>query len=197
MQSVAQAHAALRAHTDLQFDLAAAKPVEPPAWLVWLSQHLQFVAPMGTFLFWACIIVGAALIIYLIARTVLRNRTRHDVAPVVDEVAAWRPEEKAARALLAEAEDLAAQGQFGQAVHLLLHRSIEDIQRRRPRDLRPALTSREIAGAAWMPTLVRSAFGLMATLVERSLFAGGTLERGDWENARGAYSEFALPRSWK
>ncbi len=197
-QSVAKAHEALRARADIQFEMAAAKPPEVPEWMRWLGKQLAQLAPVAPWIFWTCVAIGAAIILYLIVTAILRWLPSRDTAAAAEpDVAEWRPTEKAARALLADAEALASQGRFEEAVHLLLQRSLEDIQRNRPRLLRPALTSREIAGADWMPGIVRRAFTAMAAPVERSLFGGRSLARADWEEARAAYGEFALPGAWK
>ena len=164
----------------------------------WLAQQLTHLAPYAGIIFWTCVAAAVALLAYLLFATFYRRRRSGDAeAEAVEDATSWRPSEKAARALLGEAEALAAQGQYAQAVHLLLQRSLEDIQRHRPRLLKPALTSREIAGADWMPGLVRRAFAAMAAPVERSLFGGRPLAQADWEEARAAYGEFALPRAWK
>jgi len=148
-------------------------------------------------LFWVLIGVIGAAILFLVARWLSRLERRAKVeAEAEADVATWRPEEKAARALLAEADAMAEAGNFGEAVHLLLQRGLEDIVRRRPRLLRPALTSREIAALDALPRLVRSTFTTMAAAVERSLFAGRAITRATWEEARAAYTEFALPGSW-
>lgn len=197
-QSVARAHEALRARSDIQFEMSTAKPPEIPPWMRWLARQLDGVAPYMGWILLACVVIGAAIILYLVVSSLIRARPSGDAeAAATQDVAAWRPSEKAARALLADAEALAAQGRYEEAVHLLLQRSLEDIQRHRPRLLRPALTSREIAGSEWMPGIVRRAFAAMATPVERSLFGGRSLARTDWEEARAAYGEFALPGAWR
>lgn len=197
-QSVARAHEALRARSDIQFEMSTAKPPEIPPWMRWLARQLDGVAPYMGWILLACVVIGAAIILYLVVSSLIRARPSGDAeATATQDVAAWRPSEKAARALLADAEALAAQGRYEEAVHLLLQRSLEDIQRHRPRLLRPALTSREIAGSEWMPGIVRRAFAAMATPVERSLFGGRSLARTDWEEARAAYGEFALPGAWR
>ncbi|MEI9849813.1 MAG: hypothetical protein WDN24_01895 [Sphingomonas sp.] len=91
---------------------------------------------------------------------------------------------------------MAAAGRYEAAVRLLLHRGLEDIARRRPKLLRPALTSREIARTPELPGAVRQTFAAMAAPVERSLFGGRALDRGAWETARDAYRAFALPEAW-
>jgi hypothetical protein len=197
-ETVAAAHAQLRARTDIQFDLPVAKPPEVPAWLRWLAKALEPVAPYAGWIFWTMVILGALLILWLVFGSLIRNRRQGDAEATSEhEAAAWRPEERIARALLAEADAMAEAGRYEEAARLLLHRSLEDIARNRPRLLRPALTSREIARSAGLPQRVRDAFIAMATPVERSLFGGRSLQRGDWEEARSAYGAFALPGSWK
>src|SRR6185369_17130871 len=101
------------------------------------------------------------------------------------------PEAKEARELLSEADALAAQGLYSEAAHLLLFRSIEDIDDKRPDLLRPALTSRDICALEEIPGPPRSAFARIAAMVERSLFAGRPLVSSDWGDCRAAYEEFA------
>lgn len=191
-QTVAEAHARLRAHAEIQFDMPLPAPKPPPAqWSGGL--------PAIDFLFWPLVVIGGALILFLIGRALYLHFQKPPGAKesAGRDIEQWRPEEKAARTLLAEADAMAEAGRYGEAAHLLLHRSLEDIAARRPRLLRPALTSREIARVSALPDAVRSAFAAMAAPVERSLFGGRTLTRDAWEAARAAYGEFALPGAWK
>jgi hypothetical protein len=159
---------------------------------------LEPIAPFAGWIFWGVVIAGVAVILWLVARHFYLNRRQGEVrADAQDDAAAWRPEERVARALLAEADAMAAAGRYEEAARLLLHRSLEDIARHRPRLLRPASTSREIGAAADLPQLVRGAFAAMAAPVERSLFGGRSLQRSDWEEARSAYGSFALQGSWR
>jgi len=197
-ESIAAAHAKLRARTDIQFELPAAKPTEIPPWLRWLGRALEPLGPHMTWIFWTLVALGGATILWLIVRSLLHKRGQADAhAAPESEVALWRPEEKVARALLAEADAMAAEERYEEAARLLLHRGLEDIARNRPRLLRPALTSREIGAMAGLPERVRAAFVALAMPVERSLFGGRSLARSDWEEARAAYGAFALPGSWK
>ena len=84
--------------------------------------------------------------------------------------------------MLGEADALAAEGLYSEAARLLLYRSIEDIDDKRPDLVRPALTSRDIGALSDIPGRPRSAFARIAMMVERSLFARaaaglGRLER--------------------
>ncbi len=105
----------------------------------------------------------------------------------------WTPAQEPARAWLKEADILAAEGRYGEAVHRLLLRSVEDIARWRPGAVSPSSTSRDLAGAPALPPSARGAFAQIAALVERSLFGGRALSPADWGHARDAYAAFALP----
>lgn len=113
------------------------------------------------------------------------------------ETAAWRPEEEQAVQLLDEADVLANEGRYDEAVHLLLHRSIGEIGAHRPDLVRPALTSRDIARHPLLPPGPASAFARIAALVERSFFARRPLGPDDWQACRVAYREFAFAEGWQ
>ncbi len=209
------AHDALRADPSVQFDLRAAPPPpKPPAWLIHLGEWLESVLrPVGRGLAWLfgllpdapyARILAAALLLWVIVDRVRygqwrlprwRRRTVTDALPEDDPQ--WTPEAAPARAWLREADALAAEGRYAEAVHHLLIRSIEDIGRRRPRLLRPALTSRDIAAADGIPSTARDIFTGIARIVERSLFGGRAVGATDWSEARTAYADFALPKVWK
>ena len=106
----------------------------------------------------------------------------------------WAPAAGDALALLEDADALAAQGRYDEATHLLLKRSVGQIAAARPDLVEPATTARELAALPSLPDGARTAFGTIATRVERSLFALRTLSADDWQAARAAYAEFALAR---
>ena len=109
----------------------------------------------------------------------------------------WRPEEAQAAQLLDEADLLAGQGRYDEAARLLLHRSIGEIDAHRPDLVRPALTSRDIAGHPLLPAGPAAAFARIAMLVERSLFARRPLGPDDWQECRVAWREFAFAEGWQ
>jgi hypothetical protein len=220
-ERLAAAHKALKADSSIQFTLQPAPPPpKPPAWLreffEWLGEVLK---PVGRFLNWIgsffpdapyaraflwLVLAGAALLFaVMVWRRVregqwrLRRRRAGVGAQAEVEDEAWAPEAAPARAWLREADALAAEGRYAEAVHHLLFRSVEDIARRRPRVVRPALTSRELAAAASIPAGARDLFARIAGLVERSLFGGRAVEAPDWAAARAAYADLVLPRTWR
>lgn len=200
-EALAQAHARLLKDDSLQFDrIGFDRPeVRTPGWLSWIGDALQFIAPVLQWVFWIGLALVAALILYAIVREILRMRAP-PAKPVKPRRAAeeqWRPDARAARDLLAEADALAAQGRYAEASHLLLLRSVQDIEKRQPRMVRVSLTTREIARLKALPDAARPAFALIGRMVERSLFGGAPVGADDFAKCRQAYEAFALPEGWK
>lgn len=214
------AHRALKADPDIQFQLQRVESPKPPEWLIhflgWLGHVLRPVgrffgwidsflpsAPWAKIFLWTVIALAAATLLIVLWRGLrdgrwewpFRRRLLASDAPAPEEE--WRPEEAPARAWLEEADRLAGEGRYAEAIHHLLLRSVDDIARRRPRLVRPALTSRELAAASAVPAAARDLFARIAAMVERSLFGGRDIEAADWSAARGAYADFVLPRAWK
>jgi hypothetical protein len=193
-QKLAAAHQALLHARGLQLDFKSAPPPPPvPAWLDKLLQALGELAPILKFLFWGGLALGGALILWFVVNELLATgRRASSAAPPAD----WRPEPERARALLEEADRLAAAGRFGEAIHILLFRSIDDLTGRRPGLIRPALTSRDIAGLDQMPAPARGAFARIAERVERNVFGGRPVGAEDFAHARGDYEAFAFSEGW-
>lgn len=193
-RKLAAAHRALTHTRGLQLDFQAAPPAPTlPPWVEELFRALGQLAPVFSLLFWGGLALGAILIVVFVAREIQAMRGRNPkAAPPVD----WRPEPAMARALLEEADRLAAAGRYGEAIHILLFRSIEDLAGRRPGLIRPALTSRDIAHLDEMPAPARSAFARIAERVERSFFGGRAAGSEDFAGARGDYEAFAFSGGW-
>ena len=191
--TLAEAHARLRADSSIQWTLPDAPPPPapkpPPAWLEWLFNHLGLVGGAGNAALYAVIGFAATAVLWLAARWWLERRRRS----VSEEEAEWRPDAGVARALLDEAEALAAKGRYAEAARLLLHCSLEDVERRRPGLVRPALTARELARADALPPAARAALAPIVRIVEHGLFAGRDVTGALWEEARDSYRRFALP----
>ncbi|MEC3950755.1 DUF4129 domain-containing protein [Sphingobium sp. HWE2-09] len=218
---LAAAHRALLSGGDVQFDMMPAPARQPPpAWLKALGEWLEkALAPVGRFLrwigsfmpdapyarifLWTIIAVLALLILWMVVDRVRngewrlprwrRRRTAMAVDGAEDD---WTPDAAPARAWLEEADALAAQGHYAQAVHHLLLRSVEDLARRRPQIVRPALTSRDLSRADGIPSAPRRLFAEIAQAVERSLFGGRPIDADEWGRCRHAYADFAQTRNW-
>lgn len=201
IRDLAPAHRALLDQRQLQFQFGKLPPPPKlPHWLEALIQGLaQILGPVLPYLFWGALALGALTILVFTVREVLHRRrepVRWRAGAMGKEEPAWRPEPEQARALLAEADSLAARGLYEEAAHLILLRSIEDIRSRRPNAVKPSLTSRDIAGLPGLPAEARDIFTAMAQAVERSLFGGRSLGRDEFAHCRAAYEAFAAPGAW-
>jgi hypothetical protein len=191
-------HKALLNHSDYQFSLPETHLAKPPEWTLALG---RFLAAHWPAIKWGIWIVAGAIVLwvaYLLLRKYvpLLPHLFHRRSPSMETDEEWRPIPAAARELLGESDALAAEGRYGDAVHLLLLRSIEDIEQRRPNLLRPNLTSREIGRLEALPEAARHTFEGIARMVERGLFAGEAIGRADFASCRAAYERFALPEVW-
>lgn len=198
IDAVARAHAALLRDPTLQFAFQTVTPPQPPSWLKPLLEFLRLIAPAMKWVFWGGVALALGMVLFFIARELIRvrwpgRRTRTQAAP---PAADWRPAPEKARALLEDADRLAGQGRFAEASHLLLHRSIEEIEGRRPRAVRPSLTARDIARLDSLPAAARAPFQLIAAVVERSFFGGREVDAEAFAECRRAYEAFAFPEAW-
>ena len=191
----------LRADSSIQF--APVPPPPPqvtPDWLLAVGRFLErLLRPLGElmgmdwrWLMWTLIAAAGAGALWLgwtllIAPWLAKRRIKDDATS--EE---WTPDRAAALALLEDADRLAAAGQYGEAAHLLLLRSVGQIGQVRPGLLSPASTAREIGGLRGLPERARHAFATIALVVERSLFGLRGAGESDWTRAREAYAEFAL-----
>ncbi|HEY1448775.1 MAG TPA: DUF4129 domain-containing protein [Caulobacteraceae bacterium] len=198
------AHARLIGDKAIQFSFAPQPKIAPihlPDWLKALARAIGAVvraaSPLATYLFWVGLGLAAVVVLYVIAREVFGVRFgRRRRATARPSPADWRPEAFRARALLADADRLAALGRYDEAIHLLLFRSIDEIEDRRPHLVRPALTSRDIAALEALPEAARTTFAKIAQVVERSLFGGRPAQAASYAECRTAYEAFAFPQVW-
>lgn len=198
-EQLAAAHRALLADDTIQFDLPAYVPPKPPEPSA-LGDFLSWLSPYMIYLFWGAVIIGALIIAFLIFLEVKGVAWRFPWQRARGEAAAeaeWRPDTARAQILIAEADALAARGEYEEAVHLLLRRSVADIGTRLPDFLRPSLTARDIAGDDAVPSRARAAFGEMARIVEAGIFARRPVGAEGWKAARGAYERFAFSEAWR
>ena len=191
------AHQALAADKTLQFELRGIEPPPPPpGWLQPLIELLSAMGPVFKVVFWLGLAALVVAVLWFIARELIRIRMPDRTRSLDLEDDGWRPAPAAALALLSDADALAAEGRFAEAVQLLLLRSINDIDGRLPNTVRPALTARDIAGLSRLPAAARPAFDRIARVVESSLFGGRPVDRAAFVDCRQAYEAFAFPQAW-
>ena len=147
LDAVRAAHARLLKDGALQFDFKG-KPTPPkldePEWLKAIGRAIaalfEMIYPLLVVLFWIGVAAAVGALLFLIVREIAgvrfsrRRRAKAARAAPVD----WRPEAWKARALLEDADRLAAEGDFDEAVHLILFRSIDDRPKCGSPDRKPA-----------------------------------------------------------
>ena len=196
---MAAAHQALLRQPGLQFEFEAEPP--PPELPEWLRAFFEFLGgfqPVFEVLFWAAIALLVGLILYFVGRELLRYYRKEASGGNAgyDVVLDWRPPVARARALLSDADRLASEGRYAEAIHLLLFRSIEEIDAKRPHAVKPALTSRDILDLQALPSVARQSLSRLVTAVEWSFFGGRPVGPADFSACRRAYEEFAFPDTW-
>lgn len=205
--SFEELHKAYLADKDLQLERPGRQPREPieppkptPGWLRALGQFFDgLFSAIGPVLGYIGIGIVGLLVAWLlwflfgeaISMRFGRRKTARD-AVLESRVDDLRPDAAAARSLLEEADRLAAQGRFAEAVHLLLFRSIEDIQTQKEGRLPSSLTAREIGGLSDLPERARRALSPIIRVVEHSFFGGREVDAGGWQTARASYEDFAF-----
>jgi hypothetical protein len=168
----------------------------PPGWLRSIAMFLESLGPLFRALFYVVLAGVVLALLWFVFGEAIRIRlgwTREktiDGKKVID--LEYRPETSRARSLLEEADQLAADGRFAEAVHLLLFRSIEDLQARVSGGVPDSFTAREIAGLKQMPDAMRNALMPIIWVVERSFFGGRMVDQKSWEEARRSYEYFAF-----
>ena len=85
---------------------------------------------------------------------------------------------------LGDADTLARAGKYGEAIHVLLLRTLEELVRRLDRPLPRSLTSREILRAARITTVARTALRDIVGAVERTHFGAYPAQAGDYAACR-------------
>jgi hypothetical protein len=161
---------------DLQTDLPHQHSIEPiklqlPQEVVWLLL--------------AC---GAAFVLYSMRDALtFRRRTTEDWGEAGPEGSDGGPRSDAHA--LAAADDLARQGRFVEAMHILLLQSLADIRRRLGIEFADSLTSREILRGTRLPQQGRASLRAIVAAVEWTHFGGYPAALADYDACRRSFEE--------
>lgn len=172
---------------------------EPGPFARWLASLFGAIAPIIGYLLIGVLAVALLIALYFVFGESLSLRGRQKVEktePIISEAPDLRPEKDTAKALLEDADALAAAGRFAEAVHLLLFRSIDDIQEKQQGSVPRSLTAREIGRLDTLPKTVRGALSPIIQIVERSFFGGRPVDASGWQAARQSYESFAFGEVW-
>jgi hypothetical protein len=199
---VGAAHARLLSDRSIQFAFGAPPaPQTPPPWLRALldaiGHALRAAGPAISVILWTLLIVGVVgVLAFLGWELFFAPGRRERTVPLDLRAGAGVADVGRLRALLADADALAAQGRYAEAVHVLLFRSIDEVEDRGAERIVPSLTSRDIAALPGLPPEPRAAFQEIAGIVEKAVFGGRPVAEAGWMRCRGAYERFAFSPAW-
>jgi hypothetical protein len=148
-------------------------------------------SPIASSMLWVIVIVVVLLLIVFLVREL-----RGYESPAQVGVAAGPGEAAETTAAIVEqplddAEALARAGRFGEAIHALLLRTLEELMRRLDRPLPRSKTSREILAEVRLPEEARGALGHLVSAVEVSFFGGAEPGEGDYQACVERFRRFA------
>ena len=193
---IKRAYRAVKRDEAYQYELAEPIPRRPASAFEkaigrFFNAIFSFLAPLLVIIFWVGLGALGLAALYLIGRAIYETRFAkpEEKSEGDPEVPLYQPAQAQARILLDEVDKLAAEGRFGEAVHTLLFRSIQDIDRNRPNVVRRSLTAREIGSLSVLTAKARTAFSTIAGVSELAHFGGVSVNKTGFETARSAYAE--------
>ncbi len=194
----------VNAHKDLQTSFFNTPKPDPHAAEFWrkvfeaighffqgVAELFAPLAPIFPYLLYAIGFGVVCLLLSPVARLFLTTRFERLFArDHLKADAPWRPTREAVVALLGDIDALAAEGRYDEAVHLLLVRSVADINAYRPDMVRSHYSARDILNHPLLPEAARPAFRQIVEWVEKSYFAGIAAGKAGFEACRAAYVAF-------
>jgi hypothetical protein len=134
-------------------------------------------------LLWATVIVGTLVIAWSLRDSLpVIGRSRKIVAP--ERAPAQPAASKRMDAAQVEADDLARQGRYGEAMHVLLLKSLGEIRRQLGTSFAISLTSREILRRVQLPDIGQKSLTAIIRSVERTYFGGKDAGQSDYSDCR-------------
>jgi uncharacterized protein DUF4129 len=171
--AIRRATAGLGSALDLQETFPVSK--EPAPWSLIGPETVRV-------LLWIAVACGAAALAWYLADILprgLARRPRWGEDPDVEEGVS-----DPGAAAQADADDLAQQGRFAEAMHVLLLQSVAEMRKRPDASFADSLTSREILRRAPVSTPARSALGDIVASVERAWFGDHPAGAADYASCR-------------
>lgn len=135
-------------------------------------------------------IISVVLVVFFFAREFFGYSPDAE-ADEVDAPGEPEPDAEVVTAPLGDAELLAKQGRYGEAIHTLLLRTLEELKRRHHEPVPSSFTSREILARIALAEQARSALAGLITAVEVSHFGGQEPSSTDYQHCLGSFRTFA------
>jgi hypothetical protein len=180
-------------HLDLQTEM----PGEVEAPNQWFDLRLS--GELVRWALWGAVVVGVLVVIWSLRDSLpVLSRSRKIAAP--EEVLPSSARSGRMDEAQLEADDLARQGQYGEAMHVLLFKSLNEIRRQLGVSFAISLTSREILRRIQLSDAGRRALAAIILSVERTYFGGQQASQEDYSDCRSHFdtlrhllATFAVP----
>lgn len=140
---------------------------------------------------WIIVIVGVGMLLYLFRDMIPMFRSRRDADWTAAEAGAAETGQPAAGLALGAADDLAAQGRYVEAMHVLLLQALAEIRVRLNEQFADSLTSREILRSKQLSDELRHPLRDVIGRVEWSYFGEHPAERDDYLACRSSFATLA------
>jgi hypothetical protein len=167
-------------------DLQASFPVAKERSRWWsFTGHLS--ADLVRVLIWIAVACGVAAIVWYLLEIVPKGFARR---PRWDDLrdAGLSAAAGSVTAAQENADELASQGRFAEAMHVLLLQSVSDMRKRLDVTLADSLTSREILRRAPVSDVARAALADIIAAVERAYFGHHAVEAADYRLCRARFT---------
>ncbi|MEM1390003.1 MAG: hypothetical protein AAGG45_02900 [Pseudomonadota bacterium] len=172
-----------------------AQRAPPNGFVRFIANLLSVIGPLLGWLLLGTIALGLIAVLYFMFGESLSFRRKEKPSRPDSNISIapdLLPDQNAARTLLGDAEALASEGRFAEAVHALLFRSIDLIQKRDASAVKRSFTAREIGQLSGLPASLKKGLSPIIQIVESSYFGGREVDQDEWWEARDAYQSFAL-----
>lgn len=165
-------------------DIQTAMPVPEPkasSWLDWLKFDLS--PDTLRILLWGAVILGVAVTLWSL-RDSLPAFSRSRRIKAAEVPAGFSDPSGRMEEAQLEADELARRGQYGEAMHVLLLKSLAEIRLRLGTSFAVSLTSREILRKVSLPQSGTGALGAIVQSVEQTYFGGRPAGHEDYLGCR-------------
>lgn len=137
---------------------------------------------------WIAVIVSVIILLYAFRDMIPVLRAGRSGTWAEDETAALQAGPRAPEVVLDAADELAAQGRFVEAMHVLLLQALADIRRRLREEFADSMTSREILRSRQVSDALRRPLRDVISRVEWTYFGGHPAVRDDYLACRTSFS---------
>lgn len=140
---------------------------------------------------WLVVIVGVGMLLYLFRDMIPMFRSRRGADWTADEAGTTETGQPAAGVALGAADELAAQGRYVEAMHVLLLQALAEIRVRLNEQFADSLTSREILRSKQLSDELRQPLRDVVGRVEWSYFGEHPAGQNDYLACRSSFAALA------